>query len=254
MKTRLEGMTVCAVAGVLVAAAASAAQPHGRKHGAKTTPLDAATMIIEYNSTDEDVGIQFFVDSEGWREIEISDPSGHEIFSAESGGRLTQQGGGTELFLESVEPAIEDLPLARFFKRFPAGTYRFHGIDGQGHHLSGEARFSHHLPAGPGIVLPAAARGAECAEGVPARGAVVAWNPVTTSVDGGPIEIARYEVIVENEDEGLTFDVKFPAATGTMMSVPMELLQPGTSYTGEVLAIEAGGNQTISTFCFSTAD
>ena len=61
----------------------------------------------------------------------------------------------------------------------------------------------------------------------------------------------RYEVIIE--DDNLNFDVKFPARTGTMLSVSLELLQPGTEYIGEVLAVEKGGNQTITEFCFTTA-
>jgi len=250
MKT-LEYQACCLAAAMAMTTVASAEHP-GKKHGGHILPLEDATMIIEYNASDEDVGVQFFLDSEGWREIEILDPSGHEIFSAESGGRLTQQGGGTELFLESVEPSLDELPLERFFRRFPEGTYRFRGIDRTGHRLVGAAEFTHDLPVGPTIVMPTPARGAECAEGVPARGAVVAWNPVTQSVDGDRIEIARYEVIVENDD--LDFDVKFPADSGTMLSIPPELLERGTSYQGEVLAVEEGGNQTITTFCFTTAN
>jgi hypothetical protein len=38
-----------------------------------------------------------------------------------------------------------------------------------------------------------------------------------------------------------------------MLSVPAGLLEPGTSYTGEVLAVADSGNQTITTFCFTTS-
>lgn len=99
--------------------------------------------------------------------------------------------------------------------------------------------------------MPVPAPGAERAENIPARGAVIAWNPVTHSIFGDPLKIVRYEVIVENDD--LNFDVKFPAQTGTMLSVSLELLQPGTDYIGEVLAIDESGNQTITEFCFTTA-
>ena len=208
-------------------------------------------MIIEYNSSDEDIGIQFFLDSEGWREIEITDPTGREVFSAESAGRLPQQGGGTELFLESVEPAVDELPIARFLRRFPEGFYRFRGADNAGNRLTGQAEFSHDIPAGPKIVLPAPAHGADCAENVPARGAVVDWNPVIEAITGEAIDIVRYEVIIENDD--LNFDVKAPARAGTRMAVPSGLLEPGTSYTGEVLAVADSGNQTITTFCFTTS-
>ena len=246
------GKVCCgALASFALVATGQAAPHHQDRRGARSTPLEESTMIIEYNSTDEDIGIQFFLDSEGWREIEIFDPTGHEVFSAESEGRLTQQGGGTELFLESVEPTTDELPIAKFLRRFPEGVYRFRGIDKSGNRLVGEAEFAHDIPSGPQIVMPAPARGADCAENVPARGAVVAWNPVTESITGEPIEIVRYEVIVESDD--LNFDVKAPARAGNMLTVPSELLEPGTSYTGEVLAVADSGNQTITTFCFTTS-
>lgn len=253
MNTLVGNTLRCMVAGVTLVAAASMAadQPGKQQAGNKNIPLEAATMIIEYNASAEDIGVQFFLDSEGWREIEIFDPRGHTIFDAETGGRLTRQGGGTELFLESVEPPLAELSIAHFFKRFPAGIYEFRGRDNDGNRLEGQAKFTHDIPAGPEIVMPVPARGKECAANVPTRGAVVEWNPVTTSISGAPIEIVRYEVIIENDD--LNFDVKFPAETGTMLSVSLELLQPDTEYTGEVLAVERGGNQTITEFCFTTA-
>ena len=252
MNTVLSNVCRCVLFGAALAAATSVAgeQP-AKKAAAKAITLSAATMIIEYNASAEDIGVQFFLDSEGWKEIEIFDPAGREIFGAETEGRLTRQGGGTELFLESVEPPIDELPIARFFNRFPEGTYRFRGLDPEGNRLTGKAQFSHDLPAGPEMLMPVPAAGAECAVNVPATGAVIAWNPVTESIFGDPIEIVRYEVIVENDD--LNFDVKFPAQTGTMLTVSLELLQPGTEYIGEVLAVEKGGNQTITEFCFTTA-
>jgi hypothetical protein len=253
MKTVFGNKFSCALAGIAIAVATTAAAGHsGKKAVSKSIPLTAATMIIEYNSSAEDIGIQFFLDlSEGWKEMEIFDPRGQEVFSAEAEGSLVRQGGGTELFLESVEPPLVDLPIEKFFRRFPEGVYRFRGVDNAGNRVVGQSVFSHDVPAGPEIVMPMPAFGAECAVNVPARGVVIAWNPVTESIDGEPLEIVRYEVIVENDD--LNFDVKFPAETGTLLSVSLELLQPGTEYIGEVLAIEEGGNQTITEFCFTTA-
>ena len=114
-------------------------------------------------------------------------------------------------------------------------------------------KFSHRVPAGPEILLPAPAAGEECAQNVPANSVVVAWNPVTETIFGNPVEIVRYEVIVESEAQIPNFDVRFPVKVGTMLTVSPELLEPGTEYIGEVLAIEKGGNQTITEFCFSTA-
>lgn len=245
MKTILNTLARCATAGAVLAAATPV--------GAATIQLKAATFIIEYNSSAEDIGVQGFLDSEGWREIEIIAPTGEEIFSAEAESRLLRQGGGTELFFESVEPPTSELPIATFFRRFPAGTYKFRGVDSAGNRLVADVKFSHRVPAGPEILLPAPAAGEECAQNVPANSVVVAWNPVTETIFGNPVEIVRYEVIVESEAQIPNFDVRFPVKVGTMLTVSPELLEPGTEYIGEVLAIEKGGNQTITEFCFSTA-
>jgi len=253
MKSNSGNAYRCAAAAAVFSVSMGAlAEQSEKKSEPKSIPLEAATMIIEYNASDEDIGVQFFLDSEGWREISIFDPNGQEIFEAESGGRLTRQGGGTELFLESVEPPTAELSIQRFFARFPEGNYKFRGRDNDGNRLHGKAKFSHDIPAGPEVLMPMPARGEECAENVPPRGAVVAWNPVTESIFGDPLKIVRYEVIIEDEIS-LNFDVKFPASSGTMLSVPLELLQPGKEYIGEVLAVEKGGNQTITEFCFTTA-
>jgi hypothetical protein len=238
----------CSVAGLALAAVTTAPVAAGR---ARPTVLKASTMIIEYNSSAEDIGIQFFLDSDGWQEVEISDPEGIEIFSAETSGRLTRQGGGTELFLESVEPPIEDLPFEEFFRRFPEGRYKFRARDNWGNLQRGGVEFTHAIPAGPVLVGPVPDAGAECAANV-ALPVVIDWEPVTTSIFGEPLDVVRYEVIVENDD--LDFDVEFPAEVGTQVTVSPELLQPGTEYIFEVLAIEEGGNQTITEGCFTTAE
>lgn len=247
----LSGVTLCFAAGVALATATTAPLAAGQANAAASrVPLKAATMIIEYNSSAEDIGIQFFLDSDGWRTVEIFNPKGVEIFSADTEGSLTRQGGGTELFLESVEPAIEDLPLEKFFRRFPEGTYQFRARGNDGNLQLGRATFTHDIPAGPVLITPVAQPNAECAINVPLP-VVIAWNPVMTSISDEPLDIERYEVIVENDD--LNFDVKLPATTGTQLTVSAELLQPGTDYLFEVLAVETGGNQTITEGCFTTA-
>lgn len=240
-------VTYTAVVGLALAAVSTAAAAAPKP---KTIPLKEATMIIEFNASAQDIGIQFFFDSEGWRTLEIFDPNGALIFSADTAGSLTEQGGGTEVFLESVEPAIADLPFEEFFDRFPEGGYRFRAVDNAGIVQAGSVQFSHDLPAGPELVTPVSSGHTNCARDVP-RPVVIAWNPVTTSNFGEPLDIVRYEVIVENDE--LNFDVKFPATTGTLLTVSPELLEPATDYIFEVLAVEAGGNQTITEGCFTTA-
>ena len=244
------GRTFYSVIVGLTLAAAATASVAGEKTNrqANRIPLKASTMIIEYNASADDIGIQFFLDSDGWRTVEIFDPRDREIFSAQTEGSLTRQGGGTELFLESVEPPIETLSFERFFKRFPEGIYRFRARDNNGVLQLGNVQFTHDIPAGPVLVTPVSEVEDECIE-VPIP-VLIEWYPVTTSVFGEPLEIVRYEVIVENGD--LNFDVKFPAETGTMLTVSPELLQPGTEYIFEVLAVEESGNQTITEGCFTT--
>jgi hypothetical protein len=212
--------------------------------------LDETRLIIEFNATDEDVGVQFFVDADGWKSLKIFDPAGKEIFDARTKGRLLEQGGAAELFVESVEPTLEDLPLDVFLERFPEGTYTFAGLTVDGVNLTGEADFSHDIPAAPELTLPVVS-GDECAASVPIP-VIVTWNEVTETIDGEPVDITAYEVIVEGDE--LKIDVVMPADAGTTLTIPTEALEPGTEYDVEVLSIAENGNQTITESCFVTAD
>jgi hypothetical protein len=119
--------------------------------------------------------------------------------------------------------------------------------------LTGETEFSHDIPAGPEIVLPVVSEDA-CAENVPIP-VVIDWNDVTTDINGDPINIEAYEVIVGGEEgDNVNFDVVMSAGLGTTLTVPAELLEPETEYEFEVLAIAENGNQTITETCFVTAD
>jgi hypothetical protein len=221
-------------------------------YGQEKIPFPAARMIIEYNASARDIGVQFFLDAEEWRYVKIIDPDGNVVFDASAKGRLLTQGGGTELFLESVEPEFGgDTTLTDFFETFPGGIYRFRGTTPEGDRLWGNVRFTHVIPAGPEITLPVPAGEDECTANVPIP-AVIAWNDVTTTIKGQPLDVDRYEVIVERDDEEAILDVHLPAGSDTSVTVPSEFLEPGRDYVFEVLAIEAGGNQTISEGCFAT--
>jgi hypothetical protein len=231
---------------VAVAAAAPQGPAGAQKQKAEQVPFEAARLIIEFNSTDEDIGVQFFLDVDTWKTVRILNPRGQKIFDASASANLLRQGGGTELFLESNEPTLDELSIEEFFELWPEGTYRFTGRTPDGEKLVGAAEFTHDIPAGPEIVMPQLPANDECAENVPIP-VVIAWNEVTTSIEGEPLDVVRYEVIV-GED---IFDVHLE---GTMVTVPAELLEPGTEYEFEVLAIAAGGNQTITETCFVTAE
>jgi len=212
-------------------------------------PFDDARIIIELNATDGDVGIQVFLDGEAWNEVTIVSPDGM-IFEVKGEGSLKELG-LTELFFESNEPSFDELPLEEFLALFPEGEYSFIGKTVEGDELVGTATFTHNIPAGPEIVSPA--EGAVLDPDMPV---VIEWDPVTDpfpGTDSEGIEIVRYQVIVEREEPQplLVFSVDLPASA-SQVTVSPEFIEPGTAYKFEVLAIEAGGNQTISESFFCT--
>jgi hypothetical protein len=80
---------------------------------------------------------------------------------------------------------------------------------------------------------------------------VVAWAPVA---DPAGSRIVRYEVIVTDESSTpkRVLSAVLPA-TVTSMTIPSSFLLPDGEYKYEVLAIEEGGNQTLSEAAFRTA-
>jgi hypothetical protein len=198
-----------------------------------------AKIILEFNATDEDLGIQAFIDGPSWEVVEIVGPDGRRVFHVDRGS--LKELGMNELSFESEEPSLEDLPLEQFLALFPEGEYEFVGRTIEGDDLEGTATLTHDIPDGPVVVSPE--------EGsVDPDNTVIKWNPV---VSPPGIEIIGYQVAVEREDpfRALTADV---APTSTSFTVPAEFLEPGTEYKFEVLAIEASGNQTITAGFFET--
>jgi hypothetical protein len=209
-----------------------------------TVPLAIKKIFFEYNSTASalgDLGVHVFLDGEDWRELEIINPRGRVIFEVEGKGPYREMG-MTELFFEGAEPDLADVPLEELLKRFPAGAYRFVGKRVDGERIVDTATLTHAIPAGPGNVS---------AEVGPGNKVVISWDRVTGPPDGfpnEPINIVGYQVIVD------TFQVTLPASSAPRQSVtvPPEYVQslaPGEQLF-EVLAIEAGGNQTITESSF----
>lgn len=222
-------------------------------------PFKAAEFFIEYNSTAGDTGVQVFLDDDNWRRITIFDPDENVLFTVKGQSQLGRQG-LTELFFESVEPALAALPIEEFLERFPEGIYEFEGIRNDGVELESEVEFTHVIPCGP-VVTPEAGT-------VVNRGPVVIrWNEVTTVVDPAETDrdgvtvcaepelldqelvIDAYQVIVENADVHLIVDLP---AEARQLTVPPEALVRNTLYKFEVLAKEEGGNQTITEGFFCT--
>lgn len=205
-------------------------------------PFSKARIIFEFNSSGPDLGIQVSLDGEPWSEIKIVDPQGRAILEIEAAGRL-KKFGLTELFAESNEPNfIEDVPAQEILDRFPAGVYKFFGKTVEGDRLVGEATLTHAIPDGPSAVSAQVISGNR----------VISWvaPPAVSSLTGLPVAIVGYQVIVERADNDQLgaatriFDVKLPAVTS--VTVPPQFLESGRQYKFEVLAIETGGNQSIT--------
>ncbi|MGH2609771.1 MAG: hypothetical protein ACRDHF_11895 [Tepidiformaceae bacterium] len=85
------------------------------------TPFDAARIFLEFNSTDNDLGVQVLLDGDAWKRLEILDPRGRNILDISASGTLGSLG-LTELFFESAEPSPEEV-----LGLFRAGKYEFEG-------------------------------------------------------------------------------------------------------------------------------
>ena len=236
---------------VLSAAAVSASRA---EQSARATPLKDSQLNIEHNATDEDTGFQGFVDSEGWRRLDVRGPGG-QVLGFEARGSLAKLG-LTELFFESVEPENAKVPIDEMLAKLPEGRYTISGPTQENGksvgRTSGKAWLTHDIPAGPKLVSPAA--GAT----VPVRGVVARWKPVSKTITGDPVTIIAYQLIVEKDVEPhphmigqLGLSIYVPRSV-TSIAIPNGFLQPRTRYTWEVLAIERSGNQTLSSGEFRT--
>ena len=247
----------CLLAALVVAVSRPDGQGRalGATASAKRIPLKDAKLNIEHNATDRDTGFQGFVDSEGWRRLDVRGPSGNKVLTFKGRGSLGRLG-LTELFFETVEPANKETSIKRMLAKLPAGNYRIAGpAQENGERVGrtvGRAWLTHRIPRGPRLVSPA--EGAT----VPTQGVVADWKPVSRTIRGKPLRIIAYQLIIEKDvDPPRHMIGKFGLSmylprSVTSIEVPDGFLQPGTAYNWEVLAIERSGNQTLSSGSFRT--
>ena len=210
--------------------------------------LDEAEVFIEFNSTDEDFGIQFFWDGEPWKKMKVEGPDGRTVLKVRASRNLAQHG-LTEGFFESAEPSADDLSMEEFFERFPEGEYEFEGRTLDHEEIEGETDFTHVLPAPPENLSPADDDMVDSTMPL-----IVSFDAVTQDLDGNPLDPELYEVILETENDILRVfsmildgDVPNPSVT-----IPPEFMDPGTEYKFEVIVQEESGNRTISETEFTT--
>src|SRR5437867_11508096 len=117
----------------------------------------------------------------------------------------------------------------------------------------GIALLTHTIPAGPELLSPAADAT------VPTTGLVARWGQVTKTITGDALNIVAYQLIVEKDvpphphviGKNGSPSIYVPASV-TSIAIPDGFLEAGTRYNWEVLAIEEGGNQTLSSSAFAT--
>ena len=221
--------------------------------GSTVVPLKEAKLNIEHNATDNDTGFQGFVDSEGWKQLDVRGPGG-KVLEFEASRALGVLG-VTELFFESVEPANDKTPIGEVLGALPAGNYTIAGSGQEDGKRTGRtsrtALLTHDIPAGPGLVAPTGAS-------VPLSGTVARWKPVSKTITGKPVKIISYQLIVEKDVEPdrhmigkLGLSMYLPPSV-TQIEIPTGFLEPRTAYKWEVLAIERSGNQTLCSAEFRT--
>jgi hypothetical protein len=251
-----------AVASLTLAATSGTAQ----NHRSEPVELDVAEIFFELNDTDGDLGTHALIDGDPWKRLRILDPNGRSMLNVGVQGRLGQQG-LTELFFESAEPNFDELSPETFFDRFPEGSYRVTGrtLDRKG--LSGETELTHVIPAPPEFTVNgegAEPEGdAECEEeNLPeiSNPVVIEWDAVTEShselgEQGAEIEIIRYQVVAEWEDEdenAFTTSIDIQPEDGVdaySVRIPEDFFVDGIEVKFEVLAREESFNQTAVESC-----
>jgi hypothetical protein len=222
-----------------------------RRSGGPIAQLPTTKLYIEHNATNEDTGVHGGFGGLNWQKLCIYDPNGRQVLEVEPQRQLrTLAMDG--VFFESREPLNSVVSIEQIEAMFPEGLYSIRGRTLDGKRMRGAATFTHDIPAAPVITFP-------LDEGtVSSAGFSVMWNPVTTDLDGDPLNTTGYEVIVTKDEpddpNGFsrpTYDVHV-LPTQTSLTVPSEFLEPGTSYELEVLALEVSGNQTITIIHFDT--
>lgn len=187
-----------------------------------TVPFADAEVFFEQNLTDDDLGLQIFLDADGWTRVDVSDPGNQKIVQVHTQGPLSDLG-ITELRFESAEPSP-----AEVLALFPPGEYTFTGKTVENGRLVGTGELSH-------VFVPAFAF-------TPADGALVDPNNTTVTWDAPGAELM--EVIIENDDNDNLFDVITEGASGSL-TIPPQFLESGIEYKLELLAYHENGNRTI---------
>jgi hypothetical protein len=210
----------------------AAADSEDAEATASGVPFADAQVFFELNSTDNDLGLQLFLDTDdGWKRVRVLDPSRQDMLEFETAGRLSHLG-LTELRFESSEPSPEEV-----LSLFPAGEYRFRGRTVDGEQLASNATLSHDFNTPPTMS--------------PSNGETV--DPKNTVVEWNAPGAEQVEVIIEQDDREDVLDITLSGSV-RRLRVPAQFLVPGLEYKIEILSIGENGNRVITESTFQTAD
>ena len=240
------GMAACAIAaGVTTEPTAQTSTP---------VLLSQAEIFLELNHTDGDLGLHAAIDGQPWKSIEVEGPGDSLLLSLSSRGRLVPHG-LTQLAFESAEPSFDELPPARFFRRFPEGRYEIDAQALDGTEMEGVATLSHILAAPPGNILVSGLPAAENCDATlpqvrpPVR---IEWDPVSSSHPDigkkGPVTIEKYQFFVEGAGVNLSLDLP---PTITSVDLPELITNLGKAFKFEIIARTTRGNNTAVETCFT---
>ncbi len=199
------------------------------QNSAAPMPFADAQVFFELNTTARDMGLQVFLDAEGWRRVNLKNSEGNRLFGIQADGRLAEIG-ITELRFESAEPSPAEVR-----SRFPAGRYTFSGETVEGVTLRSEVTLSQRL-------LPAPTFSPRDGQVVDRRNTVVRW-----SAPGAE----QVEVIIESDELSDVLDITVSGSIDRL-TIPRQFLRPGREYKLEILAIAENGNRTIVESTFRT--
>jgi hypothetical protein len=215
-----------------------------------------ASLFIEDNTGDEDIGVHGYFDDHGWTELCVFNPAGEMILHVRPDAQMSKLG-MSEFFFESQEPDYAQWNFGDLKASWPEGDYLVRAQSHDGVILHGAAHFAHDLPTPPVITAPALVPEPEDNPPVvPVGDITVTWEPVTTTQEGKPVALRAYQLWVNKENHedpnGFSrpnFDVHVSPDT-TSFVVPAAFFDANSLYEVEVVAIEESGNQTIGGAAF----
>ncbi len=194
-------------------------QPMNFKSG---DPFEDAEVFFEFNSTDNDLGLQLFIDNTGWNRLSLRDADGNNNLELKASGPLGALG-ITELRFESSEPSPEGVLAS-----FPPGDYSVRGKTVDGDKLLSVVEVSHDFLE-PAIITP------EDGDVVDPGNVVVTWES-----EGAE----SVEIIIEDEEEEGIISILVSEDEGEL-TMPPEYFEAGTEYKLEVISTAENGNKTI---------